>query len=303
MALQLRLDPQIQLNISLLAGLRERAPIYLANLLPIPLHNFLHSLFHIKHAGILFAAALLAGAVNSVAGGGSFISFPALLFAGVPPIPANATNTAAVWPGTVASTLAYRNAFTPEARKLLPPLLITGVLGGILGAGILLHTPPATFLHILPWLLLAATLLFMVSKRMTDWVRKRAGHAPGDKGSSRLLFAVALVVELVVAIYVGYFGAGAGILTLALLALLGIENIHSLNGMKTLLVSVINGVAIITFIVARVIVWPEALLMLVGASAGGYAGAYYAQKMNQEHVRWIVIAVGLGMAAYFFVKY
>ena len=267
------------------------------------MHNFLHSLFHIKHAGILFAAALLAGAVNSVAGGGSFISFPALLFAGVPPIPANATNTAAVWPGTVASTLAYRNAFTPEARKLLPPLLITGVLGGVLGAGILLHTPPATFLHILPWLLLAATLLFMVSKRLTAWVRKRAGHAPGDKGSSRLLFAVALVAELVVAIYVGYFGAGAGILTLALLALLGLENIHTLNGMKALLVSVINGVAIVTFVVARVIVWPEAVLMLVGASAGGYAGAHYAQKMNPEHVRWIVIVVGLGMAAYFFVKY
>lgn len=258
---------------------------------------------HINHPALLFGAAVLAGAVNSVAGGGSFISFPALLFAGVPPIPANATNTAAVWPGTVASTLAYRNAFTPEAKRLLPPLLVTGVLGGVLGAGILLHTPPATFLKILPWLLLGATLIFMVSGKMTAWVRGRAGHAPGEKGSAKALVVAVLVLELVVAIYVGYFGAGAGILTLALLALLGIESIHTLNGMKTLLVSVINGVAIVTFIWARVIVWPEAILMLVGASAGGYAGAYYAQKANPVYVRWLVIAVGFAMSAYFFWRY
>lgn len=246
---------------------------------------------------------MLAGALNSVAGGGSFISFPALLFAGVPPIPANATNTAAVWPGGVASTLAYRNAFTPDARRLLPPLLVTGVIGGILGAGILLHTPPATFLRILPWLLLGATLIFMVSGRLTAWVRSRAGHAPGEKGSAKALVVAVLAMELVVAIYVGYFGAGAGILTLALLALLGIESIHTLNGMKTLLVSVINGVAIVTFIWARVIVWPEAVLMLVGASAGGYAGAYYAQKANPLYVRWLVIAVGFLVSAYFFWRY
>jgi uncharacterized protein len=110
-------------------------------------------------------------------------------------------------------------------------------------------------------------------------------------------------MELVVAIYVGYFGAGAGILTLALLALLGIDSIHTLNGMKTLLVSVINGVAIVTFIWARVIVWPEAVLMLVGASAGGYAGAYYAQKANPVYVRWLVIAVGFLVSAYFFWRY
>lgn len=255
---------------------------------------------HINHPVTLFGAAVLAGAVNSVAGGGSFISFPALLFAGVPPIPANATNTAAVWPGTVASTLAYRNAFTPDAGRLLPPLLVTGVIGGVLGAGILLHTPPATFLKILPWLLLAATLIFMVSGRMTAWVRGRAGHAPGEKGSAKALVVAVLLLELVVAIYVGYFGAGAGILTLALLALLGVESIHTLNGMKTLLVSVINGVAIVTFVWARVIVWPQALLMLVGASVGGYAGAYYAQKANPVYVRWLVIAVGFAMSAYFF---
>lgn len=251
----------------------------------------------------MFFAALLGGAVNSVAGGGSFISFPALIFAGMAPIPANATNTVALWPGTVASTFAYRNAFTSHARRLLPPLLVTCVVGGALGALILLRTPPATFLHLVPWLLLIATLLFVFSGRMTAWIRNRAGHAPGDDNLPRGLFFAGLFLQLVIAMYVGYFGAGTGILVLALLALLGMENIHSMNGMKTLLVSVANGVAIVTFIWARVIVWPQGLLMLVGAAAGGYGGAYLAQKMNPQHVRRLVITIGFGMAAYFFYRY
>jgi len=270
--------------------------------------------------------------VNSVAGGGSFISFPALLFTGMPAIPANATNTMAMWPGTLASTLAYRNAFTPDARRLFLPLVLIGIVGGVLGAFILLRTPPATFLHLIPCLLLVATLLFVFSGRMTSWVRGRAGQTPGQDGGSpetpsaempdgqphgdkvstgeigaarvpRGLMITGMLLELVVAVYVGYFGAGAGILMLSILAILGLENIHTLNGMKTLLVSVVNGVAIITFIVGRVIVWPQALLMLIGAAIGGYGGAYVAQKMNPQHVRWIVIVIGFAMSAYFFYRY
>jgi len=233
-----------------------------------------------------------------VAGGGSFISFPALLFTGVAPIAANATNTAALWPGTMASTFAYRKEFGAGERRLLPPLIVTGMLGGVLGAWILLRTPQATFLRLVPWLLLAATLLFVFSGRMTAWVRRRAGHQKG----SRILMAGVLFLEFLVAIYVGYFGAGVGILVLALLALLGMENIHAMNGVKTLLVSIVNGVALITFIWAHIVVWPQALLMLVGASVGGYGGAYLAQKMNPQHVRWVVIAVGFGMSAYFFIR-
>jgi uncharacterized protein len=275
---------------------------------------------HISHPFFLFFAALLGGLVNSVAGGGSFISFPALLFTGMPAIPANATNTMAMWPGTLASTLAYRNAFTPDARRLFLPLVLIGIVGGVLGAFILLRTPPATFLHLIPWLLLVATLLFVFSGQMTAWVRGRAGQAPSESGDKmsdaktpdgqpsaprvpRGLMITGLLLELVVAVYVGYFGAGAGILMLSILAILGLENIHTLNGMKTLLVSVVNGVAIITFIVGRVIVWPQALLMLVGAVIGGYGGAYVAQKMNPQHVRWIVIVIGFAMSAYFFIKY
>jgi uncharacterized protein len=257
----------------------------------------------VNHPIFLFFAALVGGAVNSVAGGGSFISFPALLFTGIAPIPANATNTVALWPGTAASALAYRNAFTSDTRPLLPPLLGTCIVGGVLGAVILLRTPPATFLHLIPWLLLVATLLFVFSSRMTSWIRSRAGHAPGDRKLPRGLFFAGLLIQLVIAMYVGYFGAGTGILVLALLALLGMENIHAMNGMKTVLVTVANGVAIVTFISARVIVWPQALLMIVGAALGGYGGAYLAQKMNAQHVRRLVIAIGFAMAAYFFWRY
>jgi uncharacterized membrane protein YfcA len=261
---------------------------------------------HINHPVFLFFAAILAGIINSVAGGGSFITFPALIFAGIPPIPANATNTAAVWPGTVASTVAYRKAFTREARQLLPALTVTGIVGGILGARILLITPQVIFMRIVPWLLLGATLLFLFSGRITVWIRARAhlkeGEAVGGSDTPRSLMAGVLLLELFVSIYVGYFGAGVGILFLSLLALMGMEDIHAMNGMKTLLVSIVNGTALVTFVFAHVIVWPQALLMLVGALIGGYGGAWVAQKMNPQHVRWLVIAIGFAMSAYFFLR-
>lgn len=234
-----------------------------------------------------------------MAGGGSFISFPALLFTGMAPIAANATNTLALMPGTLSSAVAYRNKFTPEARRLLFPLLVSGVIGGLIGARILLRTPQSTFLHIVPWLLLGATLLFLMGGRITGFIRSRASHGTG----SRILTVVGFVLALLLAIYIGYFGAGVGILVLSLLALLGMEDIHAMNGVKVLLVSLVNCVAIVTFIFARVIVWPQALLMLVGSSVGGYGGAYYAQKMNPQHVRWFVILVGFGMSTYFFIRY
>lgn len=262
---------------------------------------------HLTHPVLLFFAAFAAGAINSVAGGGSFISFPVLIFTGVPPIDANATNTAALWPGTLASTFAYRKAFDDEARHLLLPLIVTGMVGGVLGAKILLITPQSTFLHLVPWLLLGATLLFVFSGRMTSWVRSRAGLSgdgkPARASTPRLLLISGLFLQLLIAIYVGYFGAGVGILVLALLAFLGMENIHAMNGMKTLLVSVINGVALVTFVVARIVLWPQAVLMLVGAAAGGYGGAYVAQRMSPQLVRWVVIGIGFVMSAYFFIRY
>jgi uncharacterized protein len=254
---------------------------------------------HFGQSAFLFISAFFAGVINAVAGGGSFLTFPALMFVGIPPIQSNATSTAAVWPGTVASLLAYRKAFTIEARKLLVPLLVTGVIGGVLGAQILLYTPQATFLKLVPWLLLCATLLFLASGRITRWVRARTSD---HKGGERWLTYGGLALELFIAMYVGYFGAGVGILVLALLALLGMENIHAMNGMKTLLVSVVNGVALAIFVWNRVVVWPQAILMLIAASIGGYGGAYVAQKIDPKYVRTLVIVVGFGMSAYFFIR-
>jgi uncharacterized protein len=248
-----------------------------------------------SHSLLLFFAALIAGLLNAVAGGGSFISFPALVFTGMAPIAANATNTAALFPGTVA----YRNAFTPEARRLLPLLLLTGIVGGFLGARILLSTPQSTFLHLIPWLLLVATLLFLAGPRISAWARRRVTAGK----TSRPLTIAGFFLELLISIYIGYFGAGVGILVLSLLALLGMEDIHAMNGVKVLLVSAVNGVVMITFIFAKTIFWPQALLMIVASLIGGYAGAHYAQKMNPQHVRWIVVAVGVAMSTYFFIRY
>jgi len=189
--------------------------------------------------------------------------------------------------------------FPEGIRRLLPLLLLTGVVGGVIGARILLSTPQSTFLHLVPWLLLAATLLFLAGPRISAWVRRRS--AAGKP--SRPLTIAGFFLELLISIYIGYFGAGVGILVLSLLALLGMEDIHAMNGIKVLLVSVVNGVAMITFIFAKMIFWPQAILMIAGSLIGGYAGAHYAQKMNQKHVRWIVVAVGLSMSAYFFTRY
>jgi len=241
----------------------------------------------------LFCAGVLGGAQNAVAGGGSFIAFPALLFTGVPPIAANATNTVALWVGVTASTGAYRKHLD-LSRRVMVPLVITSLIGGIAGAILLLKTPAQTFLEVLPWLMLGATLLFVLGPRLA---RSRGGLAAGI---STQALAFATLFELVVAVYGGYFGGGVGILNLAMLAVVGMTDIHAMNAMKVVLGGIINGVAVITFIVAGAVAWKQACVMIAGAIVGGYAGAHYAQKLPQRWVRSYVIAVGIGMTAYFF---
>ncbi len=245
-------------------------------------------------------AAIVAGALNSVAGGGGFIAFPALIFTGMMPINANATNTVALWPGTMASVGAYRRELEGREKwKMLTPLFIVSILGSIVGAKLLLRTPQATFMRLVPWLLLSATLLFAVGGPLSAWVRRRAElHAHASKAA---LIAVTLL-QLLVAVYIGYFGAGAGILMLALFAVMGIENIHTMNPFKTLLASLANAIAIVTFVHARAVVWPQAILMTIGAALGGYGGAWYAQKLDQKIVRYLVIVIGIGMTTYFFLR-
>jgi len=248
-------------------------------------------------AAQLLAIAIVSGAMNSVAGGGSFLSFPALMHAGVPPIQANATNTIALWPGLLGSIGAYRNELRDEeAKRVLAPLLVTGVLGGLLGAITLLITPQHTFLRLVPWLLLSATLLFAFSRQITAFaLNPHTGKPP-------LTTKGAAVAQFFVAFYIGYFGAGAGILMMAMLALLGLTHIHRINAYKTVQNAACNGIAILAFVTKGVIYWKHAGVMVLGATLGGYFGAHYAQKMKPQHVRWIVIAIGLGMSAYFFWK-
>jgi len=262
---------------------------------------------------LLFLAAVAAGALNAVVGGGSFISFPALIFTGVPPIEANATNTAALWPGLVVSAGAYRRELS-ATRRLMPPLILMALVGGLLGALALLHTPQKTFLRLVPWFLLLATLLFAFSGRINRWIRGRQphGHGPppqraknglaGDPGPGGKALVLMSVAQLAISAYVGYFGAGIGILMLAWFGVMGVGGIHEMNGLRTLLVSVSNSVALITFILAGIVLWPQASLMIAGAMLGGYAGAYYARKMDPKLVRGLAILVGATMTAYFFIR-
>lgn len=245
---------------------------------------------------LLLSVAAIAGALNSIAGGGSFVSFPALLFTGIPSVNANATNTLGLWPGTMASAGAYRKAVSARMLKRLLPLIIITLAGSLVGARLLLKTRLATFDRLVPWLLLLGTVLFTFRARITGWVARRRQHG----GPSLWQVMGVTVAQAALGIYIGYFGAGVGIVMLPLLSLMGIENIHSMSGVRTLLVTCGNAVAITVFILAHAIYWPQALLMMLGAIVGGYAGAYYAQKMQPKTVSYLVIAIGASMTVYFF---
>jgi uncharacterized protein len=247
-----------------------------------------------EKAIFLFFAGALGSALNSVAGGGSFISFPALLFSGVPPVPANATNTFALWVGTTASGGAYRKRFAVGLRILIP-LLAACILGGLAGASLLIRTPGETFLRVLPWLMLGATLLFAFGKHLTKRISSPVFHR-----ATAAAIASAALMELCIATYGGYFGGGIGIMNLAMFAALGMSDIHAMNALKVVLGSVINGVATVTFIIAGAIVWPSAIAVTAGALLGGYGGAHYAQKVPQSWIRRFVIGVGTAMTIYFF---
>jgi hypothetical protein len=244
--------------------------------------------------------AVIAGAINSVAGGGSFLTFPALMFCGVSPIRANATNTLALWFGSLASVGAYRNQLSGQ-RRALPILLVTSLIGGLGGALLLLKTPDATFKLLLPWLLLTATLIFIFGKHLTVALRRMV-HLDINRPQNAGPFVVGIIPQLIIAVYGGFFGGGIGILMLALLTLLGYEEIHTMNGLKTVLASTINGIAVVAFVIANIIDWPQALVMIVGSILGGYGGAVVAQRVSSEVIRYVVMAVGIGMTIYFFVR-
>jgi uncharacterized membrane protein YfcA len=249
---------------------------------------------NLAKAIFLFFAGALGGAMNAVAGGGSFVAFPALLFTGVEPIAANATNTLSLWVGTVARSGAYRKRLNLP-RRILIPLLLTSVIGGFVGAVLLVKTPAPTFLGVIPWLMFAATLLFTFGKFMTG---RSPSPISGDAGSAALVGAS--LFELALAVYGGYFGGGLGIVNLAMLSALGMTDINAMNALKVLLGGVINGVATITFVVSGATVWPQAVVMVAGAVLGGFSAAHIAQKLPQKLIRALIIAIGSAMTVYFF---
>lgn len=244
----------------------------------------------------LVIASFLAGAMNALAGGGSFLSFPAMLGVGVPPIQANATNTVAIWPGQLTSLAALKDDLHGEIAKLVA---ISAVIGGVGGAILLLHTQNNTFLKVLPWMLLTATLLFGVSGRISKWLRSRSEHPHAISRMAKLPIFLCL---LPVMFYIGFFGAGAGFLIMTVLALFGMEEMHRLNSLKVLGACVANLSAVFTFIFRGAIVWHFCLIAMVFAALGGWIGARYARRMNGNVLRVVVVVIGCSVAGWFFYR-
>jgi len=261
--------------------------------------DFHFSDLHFGQILFLFLAASTAGTLNALAGGGSFISFPALLFLRIPPVQANATNTVALWPGLAASTIAYLKRLKAPWRLLIP-LLATSVVGGWAGALLLLKTPQHTFLYLVPWLLLSGTLLFAFGNTIRD-IAGKTSVIDDLSATSWQAIIVSSFLELPVAVYGGYFGAGIGFIILGMLAALGMRDIHAMGAIRTLLAAAINAAAVVTFIVAGAVMWRQCAVMVAGALAGGWFGAHYAQKADPRKVRAFVIGLGIAMSLYFFI--
>lgn len=243
---------------------------------------------------LVVVSALIAGIMNSIAGGGTLVTFPALIALGVPPINANATSTVALWPGAVGSMWGYRRELTgasPWAWGFALPSLV----GGGVGAFLLLQTPPERFSDIVPWLVIGATGLFMLQRPVMGWLARhsrRRARSDEELTGQRPPLAI-LGYQFLVAIYGGYFGAGVGILMLAALGFMGLRNIHRMNGLKNWGGLCMNAVAAAMFAFSSLVNWPVALAMAIGAVSGGYLGSRTAQRVPQQLVRGSVVAIGL----------
>jgi uncharacterized membrane protein YfcA len=253
------------------------------------------SFLHILQLLWLPVASFFAGALNALAGGGSFLSLPALLNAmkgsGIGSVSAQATNNVALWPGQLTSAFAYRDDLKVHAKRLLP-LSISSFVGGLAGAWLLLITPNKRFLYLLPWLLLFAAVMFVLSESLGRWLATRR-----DAHRSDFWLIVGMAV---VSFYVGYFGAGGGFLVMALFGLCGVTNIHEMNALKVVTAAVSIGIAVFWFIVNGKVAWSYCWQMAILAAIGGYIAARYSKRINQKVMRRIVAAIGFVTAAYFF---
>ena len=248
---------------------------------------------------ILVGASFLAGLLNAMAGGGSFFSFPALLAVGVPPVNANATNTVALWPGQLASIVAFRSELKTVSTMVFATA-IAALLGGIAGAVALLKTDQTTFLKLVPWLLLFGTVLFAVSEPVTGYLRRLRADKPAAPISRLRLSPVMFISLTGVCFYIGYFGAGAGFLIITLFSFSGLKGLMQINTLKVICTSVANGIAVVTFIAAGAVYWSKVPLMLLAALAGGYLGALYSRRMNPTLLRAFIVVTGLSLSLYYF---
>jgi len=243
-------------------------------------------------------AGILAGAINSVAGGGTLISFPSLVALGESQIVSNATSTAALWPGSLSSAIGYRRD-TPTQASLLATLLIPSFIGGILGAWILVSTPPGIFNIVVPFLVLFATLLFAFRDHITRKFRHNNSNEEYVSTESRIW---GFFFQLFVATYGGYFGAGIGILMLGSLSIMGLRDIHTMNAIKTPLAALINCTAFVLFAVKGLVAWDLALVLGLGAILGGYLGARSAKHLDPRILQVFVVLIGLAVSAWLLFK-
>ena len=235
-----------------------------------------------------------AGAMNAIAGGGTFLSFPALLAIGLPPVTANASNSVALWPASLASAWAYRRELA-RYRQHLPRLTLAAFVGGALGGGLLLVTSNALFARLVPWLLLTATLLFALAPRINRWLEARRRAGPRQAlGWGGTLF------QLLVSIYGGFFGAGMGIVMIAAIAMQGIEDLNEINALKNWLSAVIYSVAALTFTLGGAVSWPHTLVVLLAAAVGGYLAGYVARRLPAIWLRRFILLVGTALTLYYF---
>ena len=249
----------------------------------------------------LCAAAFIAGAINSVAGGGTLLTFPALTWILGPSaamaVTANATSTVALFPGSIAAVWGYRRELAGQGRWIVP-LLIPSIFGSILGTWLVVTQPEQIFQDMVPWLILAAALLFLLQPVITKWTGIGQPHAQPSKWT----MAGIVGFQFVIALYGGYFGAGIGILMLSSLALMGLGDIHQMNALKSLLASAINGMSVAMFIAHDKVNWHYGIPMIVAGIAGGFVGASVSRKLDKNVVRWVVIAIGFGLATYYFTR-
>ena len=241
---------------------------------------------------LLIFASFFAGIINSIAGGGSFLTFPALVFTGVPTIAANATSAVAVFPGYLSGALGFAKELREVPKSKFFLLIILSVLGGILGSLLLLITPSDVFSFVIPWLLGFATILFAFGNYISKWAEKTNGSG-GTMGG---------IATLIVCIYGGYFNGGLGIILLALFSALGMRDIHLMNGLKNIMSFALSAASVVTFAIAGIVFWQQAVIMMIAATIGGYFGVFVARKLSKNTIRSIIVIIGLIMTLIFGMK-